>query len=57
MPESLGEALHHLRGSKLMRSVLGDHVYENFITVKQREWDQFRSYVGEWEIKRYLPTL
>ncbi|CAC12616.1 probable glutamine synthetase [Thermoplasma acidophilum] len=57
MPESLGEALHHLRSSKLMRNVLGDHVYENFITVKQREWDQFRSYVGEWEIKRYLPTL
>lgn len=57
MPESLGEALHHLRGSKLMRQVLGDHAFENFITVKTREWDDFRSHVTEWEIKRYLPIL
>ncbi|MCL4342932.1 MAG: type I glutamate--ammonia ligase [Candidatus Thermoplasmatota archaeon] len=57
MPESLGEALHHFRGSKLMREILGNHVYENFITVKGREWDAFRSHVTEWELKRYLPIL
>lgn len=57
MPESLGEALHHLRNSKLMKDVLGKHVFENFITVKSREWDAFRSHVTEWELKRYLPIL
>ncbi|MCL6090395.1 MAG: type I glutamate--ammonia ligase [Candidatus Thermoplasmatota archaeon] len=57
MPESLGEALHHFRNSKLMREVLGDHIFENFITVKQREWDAFRSYVTTWELDRYLPIL
>ncbi len=57
MPESLGEALHHMRESKLMREILGDHVYENFLTVKQKEWDAFRSHVMEWEVKRYLPIL
>ncbi|MGP6220279.1 type I glutamate--ammonia ligase [Caldiplasma sukawensis] len=57
LPESLGEALHHMRNSKLMKEILGDHVYENFLTVKQREWDAFRSHVTEWEIKRYLPFL
>lgn len=57
MPESLGEALHHFRGSALMRSTLGDHIFENFITVKSREWDAFRSQVTEWELKRYLPVL
>lgn len=57
MPESLGESLHHLKNSKLMKSILGDHVFENFIAVKQREWDLFRSQVTTWEIERYLPTL
>jgi glutamine synthetase len=57
MPESLGEALHHFRNSKLMKDILGDHVFENFITVKQREWDAFRSYVTKWELDRYLPIL
>lgn len=57
MPESLGEALHHFRNSKLMKGILGEHVFNNFITVKQREWDAFRSNVTEWEINRYLPIL
>ncbi len=57
MPESLGEALHHFRNSKLMKEILGEHVFNNFITVKQREWDAFRSHVTEWEINRYLPIL
>ncbi|MEM3675537.1 MAG: type I glutamate--ammonia ligase [Thermoplasmataceae archaeon] len=57
MPESLGEALHHFKNSKLMRSVLGDHIFENFITVKQKEWDSFRSFVTKWEVERYLPIL
>ena len=57
MPESLGEALHHLRSSTAMREILGEHVYNNFITVKQKEWDAFRSHVTEWELKRYLNIL
>ncbi|MCL4322966.1 MAG: glutamine synthetase family protein [Candidatus Thermoplasmatota archaeon] len=57
MPESLGEAIHHLRGSKLMEQILGKHVYHNYLTVKQKEWDAFRSHVTEWEINRYLSTL
>lgn len=57
MPESLGEALHHFRNSKLMREILGEHIFNNFITVKQREWDAFRSHVTEWETNRYLPIL
>jgi glutamine synthetase len=57
LPESLGEALHHFKNSKLMKDILGEHIFENFITVKQREWDSFRSYVTKWEVDRYLSTL
>lgn len=57
MPESLGEALHHFRNSAIMKDILGEHIFENFLTVKQREWDAFRSHVTTWEIDRYLPIL
>ena len=57
MPESLGEALHHFRQSKLMQESLGKHIFDNFATVKQREWDAFRSFVTKWEVDRYLPKL
>lgn len=57
MPESLGEALHHMRNSTLMKKILGDHAFGNFLEVKQKEWDLFRSHVMEWEISRYLSRL
>ena len=57
MPESLGEALHHFKQSKLMHDSLGPHIFENFAVVKQREWDSFRSFVTKWELERYLPKL
>ena len=57
LPESLGEALHHLRNSTLMKDILGEHIYKNFLFIKQKEWDDFRSYVTDWEINNQLPIL
>jgi glutamine synthetase len=57
LPESLGEALHHLRKSQFVKDTLGEHVYNNFIYIKQKEWDEFRSYVTDWEVKNLLPIL
>jgi glutamine synthetase len=57
LPESLGEALHHLRNSTFMKEVLGEHIYNNFLYIKQKEWDDFRSYVTDWEINNLLPIL
>ena len=57
MPGSLGEALNNLSGSKIMKEILGDHVYSNFLTVKKKEWDEFRCHVTDWELKRYLNVL
>ncbi len=57
LPESLGEALHHLRNSEFMKGVLGEHIYNNFLYIKQKEWDEFRSYVTDWEINNLLPIL
>ncbi|MCL5990385.1 MAG: glutamine synthetase, partial [Candidatus Thermoplasmatota archaeon] len=57
LPESLGEAIHHFKNSKLMKETFGEHIFENFLTVKQREWDAFRSYVTTWELDRYLSIL
>ncbi len=57
LPESLGEALHHLRKSTFMKETLGEHVYSNFLYIKQKEWDSFRSWVTDWEINNLLPIL
>ncbi|MCL0098599.1 glutamine synthetase family protein [Dehalococcoidia bacterium] len=57
LPASLGEAIQLTEKSEVVRRALGDHVFENFIRNKKIEWDQYRTQVTEYELKKYLPTL
>lgn len=57
LPGSLGEAIEELKKSSLLKSALGDHVYEHFIRAKTQEWDEYRTYVTAWELERYLPII
>ncbi|GAH49128.1 unnamed protein product, partial [marine sediment metagenome] len=43
--------------STLVRETLGDHVFDKFIENKKIEWDNYRTQVTDYEIKRYLPIL
>lgn len=54
LPGSLGEALELLEQSELMREALGAHVYQRFIEAKRQEWDEYRLFVSQWELDRYL---
>jgi glutamine synthetase len=54
LPRDLGEALALLRKSRLMREVLGEHVFQHFIAAKELEWRAYTAQVHDWEIERYL---
>jgi glutamine synthetase len=57
LPASLLEAIQLTEKSELVRKALGDHVFEAFIKNKKIEWDQYRTQVTDYELKRYLPVL
>jgi glutamine synthetase len=57
LPASLLEAIRLTEQSELVRKALGDHVFHAFIENKKIEWDQYRSQVTEYELKKYLPVL
>jgi len=57
LPGSLWEAVQLTKRSELVRRALGDHVFDAFIKNKKIEWDQYRTQVTDYEIKRYLPIL
>ena len=57
LPESLGHALSLMEESSLVREVLGDHVFENFLHVKRKEWNEYRTQVTDWELNKYLQVL
>jgi glutamine synthetase len=54
LPESLGHALSCMQGSKLIQDILGKHLFEHFITVKAKEWDEYRAQVTPWETDRMI---
>jgi glutamine synthetase len=56
LPQSLGEAIDEMENSKLVRRALGDHVFENYIELKRKEWNDYRIQVTPWEFDRYLAT-
>ena len=57
LPASLLEAILLTEKSELVRKALGEHVFNAFIQNKKIEWDQYRTQVTDYELKRYLPIL
>ncbi len=54
MPGTLAEAVEELKKDPFILNVLGRHVAEKYIAAKEKEWQQYRAYVSEWEIQEYL---
>ncbi len=57
LPPDLLEAIHLTENSDVVRGALGEHVFDAFIRNKKIEWNQYRTQVTEYEIRRYLPIL
>jgi len=57
LPGSLLEAIQSTEKSALVRQALGDHVFEAFIENKKIEWEQYRTQVTDYELKKYLAIL
>ena len=57
LPENLKDAVKELKRNEIVKESLGKHIYEKFILAKQDEWDDFRTSVTEWELKKYLKVM
>jgi glutamine synthetase len=57
LPGSLIEAIEAAEASPLLRSALGDHVFESLIKNKRIEWERYRRHVTDFELAEYLPIL
>jgi glutamine synthetase len=54
LPGSLSEALDELEADDVIKSALGEHIYDKFMTAKRIEWDEYRQQVHKWELDQYL---
>ncbi|HYF61938.1 MAG TPA: glutamine synthetase, partial [Herpetosiphonaceae bacterium] len=55
LPGSLGEALDALKQDTVIQAALGEHIFDRYVEAKQQEWHEYRLYVSQWELDRYLP--
>lgn len=56
LPGSLGDALQALQADDVVCAALGPHIVERFVEAKTQEWNEYRIYVSQWEVDRYLAT-
>ncbi|MGA9139168.1 MAG: type I glutamate--ammonia ligase [Methanocella sp.] len=54
LPSNLSEALDELEADDVIKSALGEHIYDRFMTAKRIEWDEYRQQVHQWELDQYL---
>ena len=57
LPETLGEAIDELAQSELARKALGPHIFDRYVELKRKEWDEYRVQLTQWELERYLAVL
>jgi glutamine synthetase len=57
LPETLGEAIDELAGSELVRRALGPHIFDRYVELKRKEWDDYRVQLTPWEMEKYLGVL
>ena len=54
LPESLEKALEYLDKDEIIKSALGEHIYNEFVSTKEKECEMFRTYVTPLEIEKYF---
>ncbi len=54
LPKSLYEALVEAERSDFLKNVLGERIYEKYITLKMQDWEEHRVHITSKEVEMYL---
>lgn len=57
LPENLLDAVKAMKSDAVIMDALGEHVGRIYSQAKEREWEEYRTQVSEWEVNQYLPKF
>lgn len=57
LPSTLHEAMNELKEDSYIKEVLGESIYNTYVEVKEKEWEDYNSQVSTWEIDKYLHKI
>ncbi len=56
LPGNLGHAVEHLKKSSIMKDMMGEELHKEYANAKEKEAEEYRVQVTEWEVKRYIES-
>ncbi len=54
LPANLFEAVQQMKQDTLVEKTLGSHIMSHYVLGKEKEWEEYRLQVNQWELDRYL---
>lgn len=54
LPGNLHEAIEAAEEDKFIKDVLGEAAFGQYIALKKKEWNDYNTFVSEWELSEYL---
>ena len=54
LPRSLLEALNELKKDTFFRTILGEEFINQYILLRESEWNRYMSHISDWELSEYL---
>ncbi|MCR4617232.1 MAG: type I glutamate--ammonia ligase [Lachnospiraceae bacterium] len=54
LPGNLKEAIEAAKADPFIAKTLGEEAFEQYIRMKEKEWNDYNTFVSEWELSEYL---
>ena len=54
LPGSLAEAIYEFEHDDVITGALGKHIVNQYISGKEKEWDEYITSVSSWEVGKYI---
>ena len=54
LPQTLLEAINAFEADDLGRRVMGDALFQSYVTLKKGEWWSYHNSISQWEVDQYL---
>lgn len=54
LPGSLEEAIYEFEHDEVIKEALGEHIVNQYISGKEKEWEEYITRVSSWEVEKYI---
>ena len=54
LPGSLFEAIEEFERDEVIKDALGEHIVNQYLIGKEKEWEEYITSVSSWEVEKYI---